>query len=53
MYYFPEDYEHGKISVKDSHIGYHTTSTSTSTSSITQSVVYYNTTSVKEPLVVC
>jgi Mg-chelatase subunit ChlD len=51
MYYFPEDYEHGKISVKDSHIGYHTTSTSTS--SITQSVVYYNTTSVKEPLVVC
>jgi Mg-chelatase subunit ChlD len=51
MYYFPEDYEHGKISVKDSHIGYHTTSTSTST--ITQSVVYYNTTSVKEPLVVC
>jgi Mg-chelatase subunit ChlD len=53
MYYFPEDYEHGKISVKDSHIGYHTTSTSTSTLSITQSVVYYNTTSVKEPLVVC
>jgi len=53
MYYFPEDYEHGKISVKDSHIGYHTTSPSTSTLSITQSVVYYNTTSVKEPLVVC
>jgi hypothetical protein len=50
-YYFPEDYEHGKISVKDSHIGYHTTSTSTS--SITHSVIYYNTTSVKEPLVVC
>jgi len=53
MYYFPEDYEHGKISVKSKHIGYHTTSTSTSTSTITHSVVYYNTTSVKEPLVVC
>jgi Mg-chelatase subunit ChlD len=50
-YYFPEDYARGKISVKDSHIGYHTTSTSTS--SITHSVIYYNTTSVKEPLVVC
>ena len=51
MYYFPEDYARGKISVKSKHIGYHTTSTSTST--ITHSVVYYNTTSVKEPLVVC
>lgn len=50
MYYFPEDYANGKISVKDSHIGYHTTSTSSST--ITQSVVYYNTTCLKEPLVV-
>ena len=38
MYYFPEDYAKGKISVKDSHISYHTTSTSTST--ITESVVY-------------
>ena len=54
MYYFPEDYAHGKISVKSKHIGYHTTSTSTSTSTstITHSVVYYNTTSVKEPLVI-
>ena len=34
MYYFPEDYAKGKISVKDSHISYHTTST------ITESVVY-------------
>ena len=49
MYYFPEDYAHGKISVKDSHIGYHTTKTSSST--ITQSVVYYNTPCLKEPLV--
>lgn len=48
MYYFPEDYADGKISVKDSHIDYHTTPTS----NITQSVVYYNTTSLKEPLVV-
>jgi len=55
MYYFPENYANGKISVKDSHIGYHTTSTSTSTSTsnITHSVVYYNTTSLKESLVVC
>ena len=37
-YYFPEDYAQGKISVKDSHISYHTTSTTTST--ITESVVY-------------
>jgi hypothetical protein len=50
MYYFPEDYANGKISVKDSHIGYHTTKTSSST--ITQSVVYYNTPCLKEPLVV-
>jgi hypothetical protein len=49
MYYFPEDYANGKISVKDSHIGYHTTKTSSST--ITQSVVYYNTPCLKEPLV--
>jgi Mg-chelatase subunit ChlD len=48
-HYFPEDYANGKISVKDSHIGYHTTPTSTS--NITQSVVYYNTRSLKEPLV--
>ena len=47
MYYFPEDYAKGKISVKDSHISYHTTSTS----NITLSVVYYNATSIKEPLV--
>lgn len=54
-HYFPEDYAHGKISVKDSHISYHTTSASTSASdsTITQSVVYYNTASLKEPLVVC
>jgi len=50
MYYFPEDYANGKISVKDSHIGYHTTKTSSS--NITQSVVYYNTPCLKEPLVV-
>ena len=37
-HYFPEDYANGKISVKDSHISYHTTSTATST--ITESVVY-------------
>ena len=37
-YYFPEDYANGKISVKDSHISYHTTLTSTST--FTESVVY-------------
>ena len=46
MYYFPEDYANGKISVKDSHISYHTTSTATST--ITESVVYHS-----QPLVVC
>ena len=34
-YYFPEDYAKGKISVKDSHISYHN-----STSNITDSVVY-------------
>ena len=34
-YYFPEDYAKGKISVKDSHISYHN-----STSNITVSVVY-------------
>ena len=47
-YYFPQEYANGKITVKDSHISYHTTTTST----ITQSVVYYNTASLKEPLVV-
>jgi uncharacterized protein YegL len=47
MHYFPEDYANGKISVKDSQISYHTTTTN-----ITQSVVYYNTTSLKEPLLV-
>ena len=45
-HYFPEDYANGKISVKDSHISYHTTSTATST--ITESVVYHS-----QPLVVC
>jgi hypothetical protein len=56
-YYFPEDYNNGKISVKNTHIGYHTTSTSSSTTSstsiITDAVVYYNTSNLKEPLVVC
>jgi len=46
-YYFPEEYTNGKISVKDSHIGYHT-----NTSNTTETVIYYNTASLKEPLVV-
>lgn len=49
-HYFPEEYANGKITVQDSHISYHTKSTSTST--ITEGVVYYNTASLKEPLVV-
>jgi uncharacterized protein YegL len=47
MHYFPEDFAHGKISVKDTHISYH----NSPTSNITQSVIYYNTTCLKKPLV--
>jgi uncharacterized protein YegL len=47
MHYFPEDFANGKISVKDTHISYHTSQTS----NITQSVIYYNTTCLKKPLV--
>jgi uncharacterized protein YegL len=47
MHYFPEDFAHGKISVKDTHISYH----NSLTSNITQSVIYYNTTCLKKPLV--
>jgi hypothetical protein len=47
MHYFPEDFANGKISVKDTHISYH----NSPTSNITQSVIYYNTTCLKKPLV--
>ena len=45
MYYFPEDFANGKISVKNSHISYHT-----NTSNTTETVTYYNSASLKEPL---
>lgn len=47
MRYFPEDYANGKISVKSTHISYHTNTLNT-----TETVTYYNSASLKEPLLV-